>query len=184
MEESIESWRFGAAFNPQAPAAAGAFGQAQAAVACFELMQVSLAGHAYGIDVRCVVDVRDAPLPVQRANRPACLTGSLWIAGEHAPVVDLRLALGLPAQHGRPSALVAVDIGERVIGAIVDRAGDVIAVPAHQVLPVTGAPGAIDARHLRGRGIGQSFPAPQPVTLLDMVEWLNELNDAYEILSR
>jgi purine-binding chemotaxis protein CheW len=185
MEESIDSWRFGAASLPM-PVAAGtpAAAPATVAVACFELMHVTLDGHDYGIDVRCVVDVRDAAPPVQLFNRPACLSGSLWVAGEHAPVVDLRLALGLPAQRTPQSMVVAIDIGERVIGVVVDAVGDVVALPAHQVLPLTTAAGPIDPRHLRGRGLGQGFAAQQPVTLLDVVEWVNELNDAYEILSR
>ncbi len=187
MEESIDSWRFVATAQPQALAAHEVMAPPLASVACFELMLISLDGHDYGVDVRCVVDVRDAAPPVQRSNRPACLTGSLWVAGEHAPVVDLRLALGLPAAASGTSMVIAVDIGERVIGAVVDAVGGVIALPAHQVLPIGEdgeAHGPIEARHLRGRGHGQGLTATQPLALLDMVEWLNELNDAYEIISR
>jgi purine-binding chemotaxis protein CheW len=146
----------------------------------YELMALSLNGHDYGIDVRCVVDVRDAPVPVQRFNRPACLTGSLWIAGEHAPVIDLRLAMGLPAPRTAQTAVVAIDVGDRVIGAVVDAVGGLVALPLESVTAANGPLGAVEARYLRG--LGQL--GTKPMGLLDIVEWMVELNEMFEITSR
>ncbi len=174
MEDSIKPLTIGALLG-----VAEHMPRASVSAVRHELMTLTLNGLRYGIDVNCVVDVRDPQPPVQMFNRPACLVGSVWIAGEHAPVIDLRLALGLPAPRGKHSVMVAVDMGERVIGAVVDAVGDIVAIPLGQVKPLEGAAGPIDDCYCAG----VASAGANTLVLLDIVAWMTALNEMFEITS-
>lgn len=159
---------------------AEAFPSFNAAVTHYELMPLTLGGHAYGVPHNCIVDVREPQAPVRYFNRPACMVGSLWIAGEHAPVIDLRLALGLKPERGSRHPVLAIDIGECVVGVVVDAIGDVLALRADTVSPADATSGPIEPRHLFGQS---RDPRGHPITLLDMVGWVQHLNDLFELTS-
>jgi purine-binding chemotaxis protein CheW len=145
-----------------------------------ELMTLSLGGHLYGMALGCVIDVRDAQPPMQLFNRPACHVGAIWIAGEHAPVIDLRLALGLKPERGSRHPIVAIDLGERVIGATVDAVGEVLSVPGHEVSPSDATSGPIEPRFLRGES---RTPQGHALTLVDIPALLTYLNELFEVTS-
>ncbi len=151
-----------------------------AVAAQHELMTVSLGGHLYGLPLACVVDVRDAQPPVELFNRPACHVGSIWIAGEHAPVLDLRRALALTPERGSRDPILAIDIGERVIGATVDAVGEVLAVRSETVAPSDATSGPIEPRFLLGQ---TRTPRGHALTLLDMPALLQHLNELFEVTS-
>jgi purine-binding chemotaxis protein CheW len=94
-----------------------------------DAVHVRLHGERYAIDVANVVEVeqRDTVTPVWGA--PPLVTGVRNLRGSVLPVLDLAVALGLPARPD-PPYVVVVECGSVCAGLGVDGVMDVEPVPA------------------------------------------------------
>lgn len=92
---------------------------------------------------RVVRAVAVTPLP----DAPATVSGVVNVAGRILPVIDLRKKFGLPAQPLSPeSRFVIVATPQRLAVLTVDRAEEVIRIPAEALIAATAflaAPGAL-----------------------------------------
>jgi len=104
------------------------------AVQAPEYLIVELAGQDYGIDALTVEEIRGWSAPNPIAGAPPFVRGLIGVRGADVPVVDLRLALGLPpAARDASTSVVVVRLGARLVGILVDAVSDVALLPPNRV---------------------------------------------------
>jgi purine-binding chemotaxis protein CheW len=88
-----------------------------------------LAGEEYAVEILRVREIRGigpiTPLP----QSPAHVQGMMNLRGAVVPVVDLRVAVGLPrTDYNKFTVIVVLSVRERTIGFVVDSVCDVISL--------------------------------------------------------
>jgi len=100
-----------------------------------------VAGEEYGIEILRVHEIIGV-LPITRIPRmPRALRGVVNLRGKVIPIVDLRAALGLPADRSSGSntaietCIVVVQVRGSQVGALVDAVSEVVSISADQIDP-------------------------------------------------
>ena len=94
----------------------------------------------YGVDIGRVHEIIRLQTVTRVPRAPSYVEGVINLRGKVIPVVDLRRRFGLPtAEHTRASRIVVVDVGEQVVGMIVDAVNQVVRLDTATVE----APGAV-----------------------------------------
>ena len=127
--------------------------QAGAAAARREMLTFRLGSEEYGIDILRVQEIRGYETPTQIANAPAHVKGVINLRGVIVPIVDLRLKFNLPeAGYDQFTVVIILNVGERVVGAVVDSVSDVIGIAPEQVRAAPELDAGVDAGHITGIG--------------------------------
>jgi purine-binding chemotaxis protein CheW len=93
-------------------------------------------GTEYVVPAMDVVQMESFAGATRVPGTPAYVAGLVQVRGRVVPVVDLRLRFGLPEiERGLDARVVVVRAGERQVGLLVDRAREVIDVPADAFRP-------------------------------------------------
>jgi purine-binding chemotaxis protein CheW len=116
-----------------------------------------LGAEEYGIDILKVQEIRGYEAPTRVAHAPAFVKGVVNLRGVIVPIVDLRLKFNLEqANYDQFTVVIILNVGERVIGAVVDSVSDVIEIAPDQVRQAPQIEAGGDASHITGIGtIGQ-----------------------------
>ncbi len=116
-----------------------------------QLVVFQLAAELYGVDIARVHEIIRLPAVTRVPRAPAFVEGVINLRGKVIPVVDLRRRFNLPlAEHSRASRIVVVEIGDQVVGIIVDAVSEVLRVnPSIIELPSPVVAG-IDSEYLEG----------------------------------
>lgn len=118
-----------------------------------EWLSFKLGGEEYGIDILSVQEIRSFEQPTRMVNVPAYVLGVLNLRGVIVPVIDMRLKFNLgQAAYGALTVLIVLNIGERVVGMVVDGVSDVIALSPQQMCPVPEFSSSIGSEHLLAIG--------------------------------
>ena len=93
----------------------------RATSAAKQYLSFSLGDEEYAVDILRVREIRGicpiTPLP----QSPAMLKGVMNLRGAVVPVVDLRIALGLPpSEYGKFTVIIVMALNERTVGFVVD----------------------------------------------------------------
>lgn len=156
--------------------------EAAEAAAPREVLAFRLGDEEYAFDIVSVREIRAYERPTRLANAPAYVRGVINLRGAIVPIVDLRLKLGAgAAECDAFTVVIVLDVGRRIVGAVVDAVHDVLALdPAalRDLPPVEGrepdaalrALGTVGGRMmvvldaerlLDGSGLGPTAPALQ-----------------------
>ncbi|WP_404324719.1 chemotaxis protein CheW [Cobetia sp. UIB-001] len=101
-----------------------------------EYLVFSLGEEHYAVDILMVQEIRGYENVTRIANAPAFIKGVTNLRGVIVPIVDLRLKFQLgQAEYTAQTVVIVINIGERVVGIVVDGVSDVISLAADQVLP-------------------------------------------------
>ena len=118
-----------------------------------EFLAFKLGGEEYGIDILRVQEIRSFEPPKRLANAPAFIRGVVNLRGVIVPIVDLRLKFNLEhAACDGFTVVIVLDIGNRVVGMVVDGVSDVITLAPEQLRPVPELRSAVDGDHLLAIG--------------------------------
>jgi purine-binding chemotaxis protein CheW len=116
-----------------------------------EFLTFRLGEEAYAIDILKVQEIRGYETPTRIANAPDFVKGVVNLRGVIVPIIDLRLKLRLgPARYDALTVVIVLNLGTRVVGAVVDSVSDVIALSDEQVQPAPDVGAAIDAGCIAG----------------------------------
>jgi purine-binding chemotaxis protein CheW len=125
-----------------------------AAVAPKEFLTFRLGAQEYGIDVLKVQDIRGCAALACIDDAPDFIAGAIDFGGAMVPVIDLRIPLDLDSLADSVfTVAVILNLGERVLGLMVDSVSDVIRLARWQIRPATAWGGNLDAQYLIGIGI-------------------------------
>jgi purine-binding chemotaxis protein CheW len=116
-----------------------------------QLVVFQLAAELYGVDIARVHEIIRLQTVTRVPRAPAFVEGVINLRGKVIPVVDLRRRFGLPsADHTRASRIVVVEIGDQVVGIVVDGVSEVLRVNAATVEPPSPVVTGMDSDYVRG----------------------------------
>ncbi len=119
-------------------------------VKAVEMLTFSLGTEEYAIDILKVQEIRGYEAVTKIANTPAFIKGVINLRGVIVPIVDLRIKFDLgDVAYNEFTVVIILNIGKRVVGAVVDGVSDVVSLKEEDIHP---APefGALDTQYLTG----------------------------------
>jgi purine-binding chemotaxis protein CheW len=128
-----------------------------------------LGDEEFGIDILKVQEIRGYEAPTVIVGAPPCIRGVLNLRGTIVPVVDLRLKFRLPkADFDAATVTVVLNLGERVVGAVVDAVSDVTGLVREQIKPVPDFVNPDAAAYITGMGVQQQAEDQRMILLVDI----------------
>ena len=134
-----------------------------------ECLSFQLGSVSYAIDILKVQEIRAYEVPTRLVNAPAYVKGVLNLRGVIVPVVDLRTKLGLPQVDFNASTVtVILNLGQGVVGAVVDSVSDVLDLSAEQIKPAPHFDSVMPAHCIAGIASVQQGDTERLLMLLDI----------------
>jgi purine-binding chemotaxis protein CheW len=118
-----------------------------------EYLTFTLGREEYGIDILKVQEIRGYESPTRIANAPPFIKGVINLRGVIVPIIDLRIKfnLGSPS-YDQFTVVIILNIGKRVVGAVVDGVSDVIQLANENLKPAPEFGSVLDTRYIMGLG--------------------------------
>lgn len=134
-----------------------------------EYLSFRLGTEEYGIDILKVQEIRGYEAPTRMANAPAFIKGVVNLRGVIVPIVDLRIKFGLSeVKYDNLTVTIVLNIGKRVIGAVVDSVSDVIALKHADIKPAPEFSDGMGSDHVTGIGTIQHGGEERMLILMDI----------------
>ena len=118
-----------------------------------EFLAFKLGAEEYGIDILRVQEIRSYEPPTRMANAPDFIKGVINLRGVIVPIIDMRLKFRLAqANYDNFTVVIVLNIGQQVVGVVVDAVSDVITLSPEQMRPVPEFSSDIDSNHVLAIG--------------------------------
>ena len=118
-----------------------------------EFLAFKLGNEEYGIDILRVQEIRSYEKPTRIANAPEFIKGVVNLRGVIVPIIDMRLKFNLEqANYDHFTVVIVLNIGQRVMGMVVDAVSDVITLAPEQLRPVPEFSSGVASEHLLAIG--------------------------------
>lgn len=118
-----------------------------------QLVVFRLGTEEYGVDILQVQEIKRMLEITRVPQAPDFIEGVINLRGQIIPVLDLRRRFGFPAAERTADArIIVVNIGELVIGLIVDTVLEVISLPGEAISPAPALVTGINNDFLAGIG--------------------------------
>src|SRR3989440_6625017 len=116
-----------------------------------QLVVFQLGAELYGVEIARVHEIIRLQAITRVPRAPAFVEGIITLRGTVIPAVDLRHRSGLPAaEHTRASRIVVVEIGDQVVGLIVDAVSEVLRIAGATVEPPSPVVAGPESEYLHG----------------------------------
>ncbi|WP_019142883.1 chemotaxis protein CheW [Noviherbaspirillum massiliense] len=118
-----------------------------------ESLAFRLGGEEYGINILKVQEIRGYEAVTRIANAPDFIKGVINLRGVIVPIIDMRIKfqLGTPS-YDQFTVVIILNIGDRVIGMVVDSVSDVITLTSEQIKPAPEMGTALNTNYITGLG--------------------------------
>jgi purine-binding chemotaxis protein CheW len=118
-----------------------------------EFLAFKLGNEEYGLNILQVQEIRSYERPTRLANAPPFIKGMIDLRGVIVPVLDMRIKFNLePVNYDEFTVVIVLNIGQQVVGMVVDGVSDVITFTPSQLRPVPSFSAVIDSDHLLAIG--------------------------------
>ncbi|MDY7219666.1 chemotaxis protein CheW [Denitrificimonas sp. JX-1] len=118
-----------------------------------EFLVFSLGSEEYAIDILKVQEIRSYENVTRIANVPDFIKGVTNLRGVIVPIVDLRIKFNLESvEYGVQTVVIVVNVGERVVGIVVDSVSDVMTLTPEQIKPAPEFGMVLSSNYLSGLG--------------------------------
>lgn len=139
-----------------------------------EFLAFKLGQEEYGIDILKAQEIRGYEAPTRMVNAPASVLGVLNLRGVIVPVLDLRLKFNMAhTAYDSQTVTIVLNVGNRVIGMVVDAVSDVVALQCEEIKPAPEFSGALDAQHIIGIATIQQGGQARMLMLLDIEQLMS-----------
>lgn len=115
-----------------------------------DVLTLRLGAEEHGIDILCVQEIRLFEMLSRIAGAPMQVLGVTSLRGVTVPIIDLGSGLALDTQSDSGTVDLALNLGGRTAGAVVDAVRDVAQLGAGDVAPDSEFNSALAANHLLG----------------------------------
>lgn len=136
-----------------------------------EYLTFTLADERYALDILKVQEIRRYDGVTRVPDTPAYIRGVVNLRGAIAPVLDLRMKLGLQdARYDAFTVMIVLNLDGRSAGIVVDAVSDVVMLAADEIRPTPELGSGVDARFVSAIGT----TGEQMLILLDiqsLVDW-------------
>jgi purine-binding chemotaxis protein CheW len=118
-----------------------------------EALAFTLGNEEYGINILKVQEIRGYDTVTRIANAPDFIKGVINLRGVIVPIVDMRIKFNLGAPtYDQFTVVIILNIGDRVVGMVVDSVSDVIGLNPEQIKPAPEMGSALNTDYLIGLG--------------------------------
>jgi purine-binding chemotaxis protein CheW len=116
-----------------------------------EYLSFRLGTEEYGIPILTVQEIRGYTEPTRIASQASHNLGVLNLRGVIVPIVDLRIKLAqAEVTYNDVTVTIVLNLGERVVGVVVDAVQDVIALKPDDIKPAPAFQTGVDERYITG----------------------------------
>ncbi|KAF1067652.1 MAG: Chemotaxis protein CheW [Pseudomonas citronellolis] len=116
-----------------------------------EYLTFTLGREEYAIDILRVQEIRGYDQVTSIANSPPFIKGVINLRGAIVPIVDLRIKFNLDdVGYDQFTVVIILNVGRRIVGAVVDSVSDVIALGSDAIKPPPEFGSTFDTRYLLG----------------------------------
>lgn len=121
--------------------------------AALEFLSFTLGAEEYGVDIQKVQELRGYEAVTRIANAPDYIKGVINLRGVIVPIIDMRIKFGLSTPtYDQFTVVIILNIGNRVMGMVVDSVSDVVMLKQEQIKPAPEMGSALDTDYLTGLG--------------------------------
>ncbi|EFA5245345.1 chemotaxis protein CheW [Escherichia coli] len=118
-----------------------------------EFLVFTLGDEEYGIDILKVQEIRGYDQVIRIANTPAFIKGVTNLRGVIVPIVDLRIKFSqVDVDYNDNTVVIVLNLGQRVVGIVVDGVSDVLSLTAEQIRPAPEFAVTLSTEYLTGLG--------------------------------
>ncbi len=142
-----------------------------------EYLTFRIGSEEYAIDILRVQEIRGYSPLTRIAHAPAAVKGVVNLRGVIVPVVDLRICLQTTeiASHDEETVTIVLDLGDRVIGTVVDAVTDVLTLNSADIRPAPELGRETTADSIIGIACpGEGTDAQRMLVLLDIQHLLSD----------
>ena len=139
-----------------------------------EYLSFRLGAEEYGIDILRVQEIRGYAEPTRIANAPSFIKGVQNLRGIIVPIIDLRTKFDLPeVRYDGMTVTIVLNIGQRVMGVVVDSVSDVLELAADQIKPAPEFNGAVQSDFITGLGTVKTGDEERMLILIDIEQLMS-----------
>ncbi|HHX43197.1 MAG TPA: chemotaxis protein CheW [Chloroflexi bacterium] len=125
--------------------------ETKAQVAEEQVVVFALAQERYGLDISRVQGIIKMPEVTRVPRAAAFVEGVINLRGEIVPIIDLRKRFGLLEHEiGVDTRIINVEMGDHLVGLIVDAVEEVLNIPTDVIEPPPDLVTTVDSAYLRG----------------------------------
>ncbi|GAB7972417.1 chemotaxis protein CheW [Escherichia coli] len=118
-----------------------------------EFLVFTLGDEEYGIDILKVQEIRGYDQVTRITNTPAFIKGVTNLRGVIVPIVDLRIKFSqVDVDYNDNTVVIVLNLGQRVVGIVVDGVSDVLSLTAEQIRPAPEFAVTLSTEYLTGLG--------------------------------
>ncbi|EPB0973939.1 chemotaxis protein CheW [Escherichia coli] len=118
-----------------------------------EFLVFTLGDEEYGIDILKVQEIRGYDQVTRIANTPEFIKGVTNLRGVIVPIVDLRIKFSqVDVDYNDNTVVIVLNLGQRVVGIVVDGVSDVLSLTAEQIRPAPEFAVTLSTEYLTGLG--------------------------------
>ncbi|RXJ11336.1 chemotaxis protein CheW [Lelliottia nimipressuralis] len=118
-----------------------------------EFLVFTLGDEEYGIDILKVQEIRGYDQVTRIANTPSFIKGVTNLRGVIVPIVDLRVKFSQgEVEYNDNTVVIVLNLGQRVVGIVVDGVSDVLSLTADQIRPAPEFAVTLSTEYLTGLG--------------------------------
>ncbi len=118
-----------------------------------EFLVFTLGDEEYGIDILKVQEISGYDQVTRIANTPAFIKGVTNLRGVIVPIVDLRIKFSqVDVDYNDNTVVIVLNLGQRVVGIVVDGVSDVLSLTAEQIRPAPEFAVTLSTEYLTGLG--------------------------------
>ncbi len=117
-----------------------------------EFLTFTLGSEEYGVEILKVQEIRGYDTVTRLPDAPDYIKGVINLRGTIVPVIDMRLKFHLVAEYTALTVMIVLNVGNRVIGMVVDSVSDVVRLGGAQIRAVPELGATIDRKFLTGIG--------------------------------
>ena len=118
-----------------------------------EFLVFTLGDEEYGIDILKVQEIGGYDQVTRIANTPAFIKGVTNLRGVIVPIVDLRIKFSqVDVDYNDNTVVIVLNLGQRVVGIVVDGVSDVLSLTAEQIRPAPEFAVTLSTEYLTGLG--------------------------------
>ena len=119
-----------------------------------QLVVFELSGEEFGVDILQVSEIIPAPRITRVPQAPECVKGLINLRGKIIVLIDLNIRLGFsPKERDELSRIIIVEVGNTVIGMLVNSVKEVMKLPLSTIEPTPEMiKSKINSEYLKGVG--------------------------------
>ena len=137
-----------------------------------QLVTFRIGEEEFGVDILAVQEIIRLMQITMVPRAPAFIEGVINLRGKVIPVISMRTRFNMPSEHDSNTRIVVMELGQKIVGFLVDGVSEVLRIPAGTVEDPPPVVAGIGSEYIRGIGKLDD----RLLILLDLDNLLNDID--------